>query len=158
MQYYIGCSGWSYSAWQGQFYPSDIDDSSWLKFYASVFNYVEIDSSFYKTPNIFTVKSWFNKTPENFNFGKFPKVITHDKRLKNVSRELEYFIQSMLPLREKTLALLIQLPPSLKITEGIENLRQHIVPELDSRRTMKKKEEGVLLYFSNLLRSSSSRF
>jgi uncharacterized protein YecE (DUF72 family) len=39
----------------------------------------------------------------------------------------------MLPLKEKTLALLIQLPPSLKITEGIENLREHIVPELDSR-------------------------
>ena len=39
----------------------------------------------------------------------------------------------MLPLKEKTLALLIQLPPSLKITEGIENLRQHIVPELDNR-------------------------
>ena len=39
----------------------------------------------------------------------------------------------MLPLREKTLALLIQLPPSLKITEGIENLRQYVVPELDSR-------------------------
>ncbi|MBV9178225.1 MAG: DUF72 domain-containing protein [Nitrososphaeraceae archaeon] len=39
----------------------------------------------------------------------------------------------MLPLREKNLALLIQLPPSLKITEGIENLREHIVPELDDR-------------------------
>ena len=39
----------------------------------------------------------------------------------------------MLPLKEKTLALLIQLPPLLKITEGIENLRQHIIPELDSR-------------------------
>jgi hypothetical protein len=66
-------------------------------------------------------------------FTKFPKVITHDKRLKDVSRELEYFFQSMLPLKEKTLALVIQLPPSLKITEGIENLRQHIVPELDDR-------------------------
>ena len=48
-------------------------------------------------------------------------------------KELEYFFQSMLPLKEKILALVIQLPPSLKITEGIENLRQHIVPELDSR-------------------------
>jgi hypothetical protein len=35
----------------------------------------------------------------------------------------------MLPLREKTLAL----PPSLKVIEGIQNLREHIVPELDSR-------------------------
>ena len=134
MQYYIGCSGWSCSAWQGPFYPSNIDSSSdWLKFYSSIFDYVEIDSSFYRTPNVFTVKNWF-KTPDSFKFtAKFPKVITHDKRLKDVSRELEYFFQSMLPLKEKTLALLIQLPPSLKITEGIENLRQHIVPELDSR-------------------------
>jgi len=38
----------------------------------------------------------------------------------------------MLPLKEKTLALVIQLPPSLKVVEGIENLRQ-LVPELDSR-------------------------
>ena len=135
MQYYIGCSGWSYSAWQ-PFYPSNLDSTSsdWLKFYASIFNYVEIDSSFYKTPNVFTVKNWFNKTPDNFKFtAKFPKVITHDKRLKDVSRELENFFQSMLPLKEKTLALLIQLPPSLKITEGIENLREHIIPELDDR-------------------------
>ena len=38
----------------------------------------------------------------------------------------------MLPLKDKILALLIQLPPSLKITEGIENMRQYIVPELDN--------------------------
>jgi uncharacterized protein YecE (DUF72 family) len=50
-----------------------------------------------------------------------------------LGRELEHFFQSILPLREKTLALLIQLPPSLKITEGIENLREHVVPELDDR-------------------------
>jgi hypothetical protein len=39
----------------------------------------------------------------NFRFiAKFPKVITHDKRLRDVSRELEYFFQSMLPLKNKT--------------------------------------------------------
>jgi uncharacterized protein YecE (DUF72 family) len=135
LQYYIGCSGWSYSAWQGPFYPSNMDNSSdWLKFYSSVFDYVEIDSSFYRTPNVFTVKNWLKRTPENFKFtAKFPKVITHDKRLKDTSKELEYFFQSMLPLKDRTLALLIQLPPSLKIMEGIENMRQYIIPELDSR-------------------------
>lgn len=124
LQYYVGCSGWSYSAWQGPFYPSNIDNSSgWLRYYASVFDYVEIDSTFYRMPNIFTVKNWSKRTPENFRFtAKFPKVITHDKRL-NVIRELEYFLQALLPLQEKTLALLIQLPPSLKIMEGIGNLR-----------------------------------
>ena len=108
-------------------------NADWLKFYSSVFDYVEIDSSFYIIPNVFTVKNWFKKTPENFKFtAKFPKVITHDKRLKDVSKELGYFFQAMLPLKDKTLALLIQLPPSLKIVEGIQNLRE-LVPELDNR-------------------------
>jgi uncharacterized protein YecE (DUF72 family) len=135
LQYYIGCSGWSYSAWQGPFYPANMNNSSsdWLRYYASVFDYVEIDSSFYRMSNLFTVKNWFKKTPEHFRFtAKFPKVITHDKRLKNVSKELQHFHQTMLPLKDKTLALLIQLPPSLKITEGIENMREHLVPQLDS--------------------------
>ena len=133
MQYYIGCSGWSYSAWQGPFYPANIESSQWLNHYAHIFDYVEIDSSFYRMPNLFTVKNWYKRTPENFRFtAKFPKIITHDKRLKDANRELERFFKSMLPLADKTIALLIQLPPSLKITEGIENLR-NLVPELDDR-------------------------
>jgi uncharacterized protein YecE (DUF72 family) len=134
LQYYIGCSGWSYSAWRGPFYPPDIDNhSDWLAYYASVFDYVEVDSSFYRMPSVFMVKNWFKKTPGNFRFtAKFPKVITHDKRLKNISKELEYFHQAMLPLKDKTLALLVQLPPSLKISEGLENMRQHLIPQLDN--------------------------
>jgi uncharacterized protein YecE (DUF72 family) len=133
VQYYVGCSGWSYSAWQGPFYPVNIESSHWLNYYAHIFDYVEIDSSFYRMPNIFTVKNWYKKTPENFRFtAKFPKVITHDKRLKDVSRELERFFEVMYPLADKILTLLIQLPPSLKITEGIENLRK-LIPELDGR-------------------------
>jgi uncharacterized protein YecE (DUF72 family) len=84
--YYIGCSGWSYSAWKGPFYPSNLD-SGWLKLYSSVFDFVEVDSSFYRIPNLFVVKNWSKQTPENFRF-TFPKVITHDKRLKDVSKEL----------------------------------------------------------------------
>jgi uncharacterized protein YecE (DUF72 family) len=111
----------------------DNSSSDWLRYYASIFDYVEIDSSFYRMPNIFMVKNWFKKTPEHFRFtAKFPKSITHDKRLKNISKELEYFHKAMLPLKDKTLALLIQLPPSLKIIEGIENMRQYLVHELDN--------------------------
>ena len=48
----------------------------------------------------------------------------------------------MLPLKEKTIALVIQLPPSLKITEGIENLRQDVVSELDDRFRYAVKVRG----------------
>ena len=133
MQIYVGCSGWSYSSWKGPFYPVDLDNSEWLNYYSHIFDFVEIDSSFYRIPTAFTVKNWLKKTPDNFRFtAKFPKVITHDKRLKNVENELEIFFSQIDPLQEKTSALLIQLPPSLGIVEGLEALRE-VVPELDNR-------------------------
>ena len=133
LKFYIGCSGWGYTAWKGPFYPSDIKNSKWLEFYSKVFDYVEIDSSFYNIPNIFMVKQWLKKTQEDFRFtAKFPKVITHDKRLKNVDNELQLFFKAIEPLYDKTLALLIQLPPSIEIKEGLERLRE-LVHKLDNR-------------------------
>ena len=79
------------------------------------------------------VKNWAIKKPKNFKFtAKFPKVITHDKRLNEVDDELEDFFDAMLPLKDKTLALLIQLPPSMQIHEGLERLRE-LVDRLDLR-------------------------
>jgi uncharacterized protein YecE (DUF72 family) len=73
------------------------------------------------------------KTPKDFKFtAKFPKAITHDKRLKDVDEELERFFDAMGPLENKTLALLIQLSPSIQIHEGLEHLRE-LVPKLDHR-------------------------
>jgi uncharacterized protein YecE (DUF72 family) len=133
LKFYIGCSGWSYSSWKGPFYPSNLESSKWLKYYSQVFDYVEIDSSFYRIPNQFMVKNWFSKTSDKFRFtAKFPKVITHDKHLVDVDREVEVFLKNIEPLHEKALALLIQLPPSLEIMPGLEGLRQ-LVPLLDDR-------------------------
>ena len=79
------------------------------------------------------VKNWYKRSPQNFRFtAKFPKIITHEKRLKDVDKELERFFEAMRPLADKTLALLIQLRPSLHIFEGLERLRD-LVPELDNR-------------------------
>ena len=62
---------------------------------------------------------------------KFPKVITHDKRLSDFDEDqLSYFFDSISQLKEKLLALLIQLPPSIDIVEGIDALR-NILPYLD---------------------------
>ena len=106
--------------------------SKWLRYYSKVFNYVEIDSSFYRILNEFMVKNWYQRTPENFRFtAKFPKVITHDKRLSNFEEDqLSYFFESISELKEKLLALLIQLPPSIDIVEGLDALRS-ILPYLD---------------------------
>jgi uncharacterized protein YecE (DUF72 family) len=133
LQYYVGCSGWSYTSWQGPFYPPTIDNSGWLKYYSQVFDYVEIDSSFYRIPSIFMAKNWYRRSPQNFKFtAKFPKIITHDKRLKDVDKELQRFFEAIGPLADKTLALLIQLPTSLQILQGLQRFGD-LVPELDNR-------------------------
>jgi uncharacterized protein YecE (DUF72 family) len=94
---------------------------------------VEIDSSFYSIPDQFMVKNWFKKTPENFGFtAKFPKIVTHDKYLVEVEEEVELFLENIQPLLDKTLALLIQLPPSMEIMPGLEGLR-NLLPLLDNR-------------------------
>ena len=71
------------------------------------------------------VKNWAKKTPDNFRFTvKFPKVITHDKHLVDVYEEVDLFLKNMEPLQEKTLALLIQLPPSMQIIPGLGGLKE----------------------------------
>jgi uncharacterized protein YecE (DUF72 family) len=123
LQLYIGCSGWSYDAWLGHFYPASLDRREFLKYYGAVFDFVEIDSSFYRPPNLFMTKRWASLTPNNFRFtAKFPRSITHKKRLSNPEKELHYFFDVMRPLRYKLLALLLQMPPSLTAKKGLKKL------------------------------------
>jgi uncharacterized protein YecE (DUF72 family) len=129
---YVGCSGWSYDGWLGYFYPSSLDRKDFLKYYSKVFDFVEIDSSFYNPPNIFMTKRWASHTPDDFRFtAKFPRSITHEKRLSDPEKELRYFFDVMRPLRTKMLALLLQLPPSLTAKEGLKKL-EALIHMLDS--------------------------
>jgi uncharacterized protein YecE (DUF72 family) len=123
--FHIGCSGWSYSAWLGHFYPQALESSNWLRYYCSIFDYVEIDSSFYRIPNVFITKRGAKITPDNFGFtAKIPKTVTHDKRLGNggIDSDTSYFYKSFEPLKGKTLALLLQLPPSMTMKEGLKKI------------------------------------
>jgi len=78
------------------------------------------------------VNNWDKRTTDNFRFTvKFSKVITHDKRLKDVGKDIERFYDVMEPLYDKILVFLIQLPPSLQIAEGsdlIKNLQYKLDP------------------------------
>ncbi len=91
-----------------------------------MFDFVEIDSTFYQIPSKNMVKLWNARTPPEFRFSaKFPRVIRHEKKFHDCEKELELFYEAMVPLKDKLLTLLIQFPPSLKIKEGLEVLRQH---------------------------------
>ena len=62
----LGTSSFTATGWQGSFYPKGLRPADYLSYYAQHFDTVEIDSTFYATPNVSVVRSWNAKTPEGF--------------------------------------------------------------------------------------------
>jgi len=72
---YIGTSAFTAAGWEGSFYPLGMKPADYLSFYATRFNSVEVDSTFYRTPSKATVQGWANKTPQGFIFAaKVPQI------------------------------------------------------------------------------------
>ena len=129
----IGCSGWSYEGWKGNFYPKKMENKDYLSYYSKFFKFVEVDSTYYHIPSRSTVRGWKDKTPDDFKFSfKFPKVVTHEKKLEEVAKPLSILFYSLEPLIDKTLTLLIQLPPFLSEKKGFNPL-QDMIRHLDKR-------------------------
>jgi len=107
----IGCSGYSYAHWRGNFYPPGLPDREFLEFYSSRFSCVELNITFYQTPPENFFRSWAARTPDHFGFAlKGSRYITHVRHL-NVSTELDYFFRRARLLGSKLRAVLWQLPP-----------------------------------------------
>ena len=105
----LGTSGYSFDDWVGPFYPPGTPKRSYLEEYAKRLPSVEIDSSFYGTPRATTVQGWFERTPDDFIFAaKFPRLITHDKKLDGAQADAEFFIDTMQVLKEKLGVLILQ--------------------------------------------------
>ncbi|BBL78608.1 hypothetical protein RxyAA322_04620 [Rubrobacter xylanophilus] len=113
---YLGTSGWSYADWEGSLYHAGLAPRARLAEYARHYATVEIDSTFYGTPRRSTVERWRAVAPEGFLFAaKFPREITHERRLAGVEREAERFVETMALLGERLGPLLVQLPPSFDV-------------------------------------------
>lgn len=113
----IGCAGWNVPAAAGQFFPAD---GSHLERYASVFNCVEINSSFYRAHRPATYARWRDSVPERFRFSvKLPRSITHQARLVACDALLQAFAQEAGALQHKLGCILVQLPPSLQFDQPV---------------------------------------
>jgi uncharacterized protein YecE (DUF72 family) len=105
----MGTSAFTANGWRGTFYPPGVKPADYLSFYATKFDTVEVDSTFYGTPSVSTVKAWNAKTPPGFLFAaKVPQVITHDKVLVDCDGEFNEFIGVMNNLGDKLGPLLLQ--------------------------------------------------
>jgi uncharacterized protein YecE (DUF72 family) len=118
--FWVGTSGWNYGDWKGKFYPEDLPARRWLSFYAKKFPTVEVNYSFYHLPRPSTFENWSKSVPDDFIFAlKASRVITHLKRLHNVSQELRNFLDNAQALGLKLGPILFQFPPSFRVNSAV---------------------------------------
>ncbi|MEW6109840.1 MAG: DUF72 domain-containing protein [Nitrospirota bacterium] len=112
----IGCSGFNYPHWRGNFYPQGLPQRKWLQHYCSIFSTVELNVTFYRLPLPSTFEKWHNETPDNFAFSlKGSRYITHVRKLAEPEESLEMFFRGALLLKNKLKVILWQFPPSYKL-------------------------------------------
>lgn len=128
---HIGCSGFYYSSWRNGFYPTGLPSSKWLEYYSTMFNTVELNSTFYRQPQLSALKRYAAVVPGHFLFAvKMGRYLTHIKRLVHCAEEIEQFQDNVYNgLQDKLGAFLFQLPPSFKYCA--ENL-EHVLANVPS--------------------------
>ncbi|MHA1788428.1 MAG: DUF72 domain-containing protein [Candidatus Helarchaeota archaeon] len=105
---YFGCGGWSFFKAAGD--P--------LTNYSKIFDFVEVNSTFYKIPDEKTCRNWKNKVKNNPDFIfsiKVPKEITHKNQLMPIDENFRVFdkVEKICKILNSNI-IVFQTPPELK--------------------------------------------
>jgi uncharacterized protein YecE (DUF72 family) len=108
----IGCSGWQYRHWRGDFYPRELPQPRWLEHYAARFDTVEVNNSFYRLPEAAVFARWRDRVPPGFLFAvKASRYLTHMRKLREPVDPLALLLSRAQALESALGPLLYQLPP-----------------------------------------------
>lgn len=142
----VGTSGWSYDHWSGGvFYPADVPAAGRLAYYASRFDTVEGDSTFYRLPSERAVAMWRDTVPDDFVFAvKGSRLITHYRRLAGVEEALETFLTRVTLLGDKLAVVLWQLPPNLHADHALLESFLGLLPSGHLRHAVEFRHESWL--------------
>lgn len=77
---FVGCAKWNKQDLKN-FYPRGTKDE--LAYYATQFNCIELNATFYRIFPVETYQKWYDKTPDNFRF--FPKIIQNVSHLRRLN-------------------------------------------------------------------------
>lgn len=93
---HVGTSAFTAAGWERAFYPAGMKPADYLTYYATKFDTVEVDSTFYRSPSVATVNGWERKTPAGFSLAaKVPQIIAHEKCLLDCDDDLKRFVETM---------------------------------------------------------------
>jgi uncharacterized protein YecE (DUF72 family) len=95
----IGTAGWTIPRACAHNFPRS---GSGLQRYATRLRAAEINVTFYRLPRPHTLTRWAVEVPDGFSFAvKFPKAITHERRLIGTEELLEDFLSRVQHLGSK---------------------------------------------------------
>lgn len=111
----IGTSGYQYRHWRGRFYPIGLQADRWLPHYATAFETVELNVTFYRLPAATTFERWAAAVPESFTFAvKASRYLTHIRRLRDPGPAVARLLERAEGLGRRFGPVLIQLPPDMR--------------------------------------------
>ena len=109
---HVGCSGWSYPEWRGLVYPQKLPRRRWLEHYATLFDTVEINATFYRLPSTSTVEHWAEQAPPGFTYAvKLGRFGSHRMKLGDARSWLPNHVECLDRLGCHAGPTLVQLPP-----------------------------------------------
>lgn len=122
----IGTSGFHYKHWKRIFYPENLPTKQWFAHYASHFDTVELNNTFYRLPPAESFKTWKDGAPNGFCFAvKFSRYGTHMMKLKNAPDTIRRFTERADLLQNHFGPILVQLPPKWDV--NVERLKEFLV-------------------------------
>jgi uncharacterized protein YecE (DUF72 family) len=128
----VGCSGWIYRSWKDDFYPEGCPQRRWLEHYASVFDTVELNNTFYRLPKRESVAAWVQRTPPDFLFTvKSSRYLTHIRRLTDMEQGVQRLYERLEPLVQspKMGPVLWQLPANFRRDDArLAHALDHLPP------------------------------
>jgi uncharacterized protein YecE (DUF72 family) len=108
----VGCSGWMYRDWRGVVYPRELRQRDWFGHYASLFDTVELNSTFYRLPSVDTVDQWRQQAPPGFTYSlKLGSFGSHRMKLRDAASWLPNHVDRARRLGATLGPTLVQLPP-----------------------------------------------
>jgi uncharacterized protein YecE (DUF72 family) len=109
---HVGATGWTTKEWQGRVYPRGVAASDQLGWYGRQFNSIELNTTWYRTPDAETVRRWREAVPEGFRFfPKFPQEASHDTSGAALA-SARRFCEVIRVLGDRLGRSFVQLPPS----------------------------------------------
>jgi uncharacterized protein YecE (DUF72 family) len=109
---WVGCSGWNYKDWRGPVYPERLPQRLWFEHYATLFDTVEINNTFYRLPPPSTVEQWAARAPEGFLYAvKLGQFGSHRMKLRDAESWLPNHLDRLDRLGAHAGPTLVQLPP-----------------------------------------------